>query len=378
MKKNVASQKWYVFAFDRTDNTPKTGDAANITAKIIKDGGSATATNDTNPTEIEDGIYAFDLTQAETNAHQLVILPESSTSDIQVVGLPQQLFTVPQYFSDAAFDSSGQVTVGAMGTGVIAAATFAANAITSTVVADNTITANKLDSNCITAGKIATNAITTSEVDSSVYDDIWAVATRTITGAVDLNADQSSVTIGTVTTNTDMRGTDGANTTTPPTVAAIRAEMDSNSTKLTDIEADADAVAAAWKDGGRLDLLLDAVKAKTDQFVFTVANQVDANALTATTVDLNADQSGVTIGTVTTVTNQHTLDEIADAIHDEIFEGSLTLRKGLRLFAAVLTGKANGLDGSTANYRDNADSKNRVTATVDEHGNRTAVTLDAD
>ena len=357
MKKNVASQKWYVFAFDRTDNTPKTGDAANITAKIIKDGGSATATNNTNPTEIEDGVYAFDLTQAETNAHQLVILPESSTSDIQVVGLPQQLFTVPQYFSDAAFDSSGQVTVGAMGTGVIAAATFAANAITSTVVADNTITANKLDSNCITAGKIATNAITTSEVDSSVYDDIWAVATRTITGTVDLNADQSGVTIGTVTTNTDMRGTDGANTTTPPTVAAIRAEMDSNSTKLTDIEADADAVAAAWKDGGRLDLLLDAVKAKTDQFVFTVANQVDANALTATTVDLNADQSGVTIGTVTTVTNQHTLDEIADAIHDEIFEGSLTLRKGLRLFAAVLTGKANGLDGSTANYRDNAEAR---------------------
>ena len=79
MKHNVASQKWYVFAFDRTDNTPKTGDAANITAKIIKDGGSATATNDTNPTEIEDGVYAFDLTQAETNAHQLVILPESST-----------------------------------------------------------------------------------------------------------------------------------------------------------------------------------------------------------------------------------------------------------------------------------------------------------
>jgi hypothetical protein len=34
-----------------------------------------------------------------------------------------------------------------------------------------------------------------------------------------------------------------------------------------------------WINGGRLDLLLDAVKAITDQFVFTVANKVDSNTL---------------------------------------------------------------------------------------------------
>lgn len=32
-----------------------------------------------------------------------------------------------------------------------------------------------------------------------------------------------------------------------------------------------------WINGGRLDLLLDAIKAITDQFVFTKANEVDAN-----------------------------------------------------------------------------------------------------
>ena len=32
MQKNVASQRWIVFAFDTTDSTPKTGDAAQITA----------------------------------------------------------------------------------------------------------------------------------------------------------------------------------------------------------------------------------------------------------------------------------------------------------------------------------------------------------
>jgi hypothetical protein len=74
-RKNTASQKWLVFAFDRTDNTAKTGDAAQITAKIRKDYGSATTTNDANPTEIEDGFYEFDLTQAETNADVLDLLP---------------------------------------------------------------------------------------------------------------------------------------------------------------------------------------------------------------------------------------------------------------------------------------------------------------
>ncbi len=50
-----------------------------------------------------------------------------------------------------------------------------------------------------------------------------------------------------------------------------------------------------WINGGRLDLLLDAIKAITDQFVFTIANQVDSqpisianNALTAAAINANA------------------------------------------------------------------------------------------
>jgi hypothetical protein len=38
-------------------------------------------------------------------------------------------------------------------------------------------------------------------------------------------------------------------------------------------------VTADWVNGGRLDLLLDAIKAIMDQFVFTVANKVDSNAI---------------------------------------------------------------------------------------------------
>jgi hypothetical protein len=52
-------------------------------------------------------------------------------------------------------------------------------------------------------------------------------------------------------------------------------------------------------------------------------------------------------------------------------------RQLLRLVAAVLLGKASGLGGTTAVYRDPADTKDRVTATVDSDGNRSAVVLDA-
>ena len=58
-------------------------------------------------------------------------------------------------------------------------------------------------------------------------------------------------------------------------------------------------------------------------------------------------------------------------------ETSLTVRQALRLALAALVGKASGLSGTTATYRDTQDSKDRIVATVDASGNRTAVTLDA-
>lgn len=100
LQKNVASQKWRVFAFDKTTGNAKTGDAANITAKIAKDWAAAGATNDVNPTETEDGYYLFDLTQAETNADNLDLYPESATSNIQVIGVPGSMLTSPVSFPD--------------------------------------------------------------------------------------------------------------------------------------------------------------------------------------------------------------------------------------------------------------------------------------
>lgn len=86
-----------------------------------------------------------------------------------------------------------------------------------------------------------------------------------------------------------------------------------------------------WVNGGRLDLLLDAIPAT---------------------------------------------GAIADAVLDEVFEGTYTLRQFLRGAISILAGLSGGGGTTTLNFRDVADLKNRITATVDINGNRTAITLD--
>ena len=67
---------------------------------------------------------------------------------------------------------------------------------------------------------------------------------------------------------------------------------------------------------------------------------------------------------------------IRDAVLNGVIEGTTTLAQFLRGIIAVLLGKAAGMNTTTATFRDQADSKDRVTATVDQHGNRTSVTTD--
>jgi len=69
--------------------------------------------------------------------------------------------------------------------------------------------------------------------------------------------------------------------------------------------------------------------------------------------------------------------EIVNALNAAIIEGSLTLKDVLRLILAAETGKSSGGGTTSVAFRDNADTKNRISATVTSVGNRTAVTLDA-
>jgi len=78
----------------------------------------------------------------------------------------------------------------------------------------------------------------TGNVEGNVSGSVGSISDVTFPAnfaalGINVSGHVSRVTlVDTTTDNTDMRGTDGANTTTPPSVSAIRSEIDSNSTQL--------------------------------------------------------------------------------------------------------------------------------------------------
>lgn len=118
-------------------------------------------------------------------------------------------------------------------------------------------------------------------------------------------------------------------------------------TEIAAILADTNELQTDWANGGRLDLLIDAILADT--------------------------------GTDGVVISAATANAIADALLDRAagVETNRTPRQALRLILAALVGKLSGAATSTVTIRDTNDGVNRVVATCDSDGNRSAVTLDA-
>ncbi len=255
MFKNTASQKLTVFAFDSTTNLPKTGDAANITAYVSKDNGSVTVLGDTSATEMDStnakGYYLFDLTQAETNADQLLFSAKSSTSNIVVIGVPAMVYTLPVGFT----------------------------------------------------------------------------ATVAQTG--------------------DSYARLGA-----PAGASVSAD-------IAEIEVETDDIAL--------------IKLKTDNLPNTPAGTGDAMTLTSA---YDAAKTAAQAGDAMALTSGER-NSTADALLDRsnAIETGITPRIAFRVGVAADAGKTNGMDTTTGHIRDVADTLNRVTATLDGAGNRTATSI---
>jgi len=99
-----------------------------------------------------------------------------------------------------------------------------------------------------------------AEADTAISDASLATASALATAQTDLDTltGADGVTLATSQPNY------APNTTTPPTAAAIRAEVDSNSTQLAAIVADTGELQADLANGGRLDLILDSILAALD------------------------------------------------------------------------------------------------------------------
>jgi hypothetical protein len=120
--------------------------------------------------------------------------------------------------------------------------------------------------------------------------------------------------------------------------------------------------ATPWVDG---DVSLEYAKSSTDIHV-PVSRMLNV----AYTSD--ADSSG----NVSLSSAEH--DTIASAILDlsNGVETSVTLKQALRLMVAAAAGKVSGAATNTITFRNIGDNKNRIVASVDVYGNRSAITTD--
>ena len=82
--RNAAGQGVYIYAHNATADAPKTGDAANITAKLSKGGSAWVDTATVNPSEIGRGVYWYPLSQAETDTGALALMPVSGTGGVAI------------------------------------------------------------------------------------------------------------------------------------------------------------------------------------------------------------------------------------------------------------------------------------------------------
>lgn len=108
-----------------------------------------------------------------------------------------------------------------------------------------------------------------------------------------------------------------------------------------------------------------------------LAAAIEAEGTVAGTTVLTA--LGTLAADITVTGDVLTTANVADAILDAVngVETDVTLRQALRLIAAATAGKISGAATTTITIRNAVvDDKNRIVATVDSDGNRSAITYD--
>jgi len=317
--KNVASQKIPVYAFDSDTGLAATGEAANISAEISKDGGASAATNDAAPAELDatdhPGWYLFDMTQTEMNADMIIISPACSSDGI--VLHPVALSTIPG--SNA---------------GVLSDLVDAPNATAVTAIQNGLAT---------------------------------AAALATVDGIVDsILVDSAEI------------GAAGAGLTALPWNAAWDAEVQSEATDALNAY-DPPTRSEATSDKAEILAETGPILSDTNELQTNQGNWLTA---TGFSVHSAADVWAVATRVLTANTNLNdpTAAAIVAALQAATVETGLTVNELFRVLFAACAGLSDtfsGADAATgAHFRNKADSKNRITVTTDANGNRTSITYD--
>jgi hypothetical protein len=181
----------------------------------------------------------------------------------------------------------------------------------------------------------------------------------------------TNITVPTVTTLTGHTAQTGDNYTRlgAPAGASIAADLVTIDNFVDDLESRLTAARAGYLDE------LAAANLPTDIADIPTVAEFNARTIAAASYfDPAADT--VTVGTNNDKTGYALTAAGIDSIIDEVIEGALTMRQILRILLSMAAEKSTGGGTATITFRDHADSKARITATVDANGNRTAITLD--
>ena len=272
--------------------------------------GASNASASNTAAAVGNGLYSLELTASETGAALVGVSATSATASVVVN--PLIVFT-----TDGAVPPQEAGTSGGLGT----------------VDASNRIagiqgTINDLDG-LPTAATIA--------------DQVWDEATSGHTSAGSYGKAIGDGVTSWVTAT-------GFNTTTPPTVEAIADQVWDEATSG---HTSAGSYGKAIGDG--------------------VTSWVTATGFS--TFDSSAD--AVTVGTVSSTPINAIADGLldrADGVEPASAGTERTVREAFRLILSACAGQVAGASGTTITIRDLNDTTNRITATVDADGNRTAVT----
>lgn len=324
-----------VFAFDASGDGV-TGKVDGDWTKRISKGGAAFAAMTVTVSERENGFYALTLSSSHTDTLGVLTVSLSATG-VKRVNLQWRVHArVPDDLAYPAtsgrsmdVDASGGVEVGSFQNGAITAAAFTAGAID--------------------AAAIATDAIGASEFSQAAADKVWSSSTRT------LSAFGFTVTVA---TNNDKSGYSLS-------AAGVQAVWDA----LTSALSTANSVGKLLVDNVNATISSRATQTSVD----TIDDFVDTEVAAIKAKTDNLPASPAATGDIPTATQN------ADALLDRAagVETGWTLRQSMRVMLSSLAGKLSGAATNTVTIRDVGDTKNRVTASVDPDGNRTAVTLDA-
>lgn len=264
--------------------------------KVMKDEG-AEANITTLPSDEGQG-YSLALSATEMQAARIVVYIVDSVTkvwlDIAIV-----INTYGNASAQHAFDlDTALVTLAAAThTGAVIPTvsvlttlpTIPANWLTATGIAASALN-GKGNWNIGKTGYSISGTITTLDglQNISATDIVSAGAITTLSGAV--------VNVG---NNADMRGTDGANTVTPPTVGAIQSGL-ATSVDLAAVKAetaliiaDTNELQVDWEDGGRLDLLLDQIITDIAALNNLSAAQINAEVADVLNTDALAELAAV-------------------------------------------------------------------------------------